>query len=487
MSTKTRIDERLVAGLLIAMIVWSVFAVGGVYPWAGVPLMLVAALVAFIARTWPGASQETRTLDRLLLAAVAAAMIQLVPIPPVVRELLSPNARAVRDAVELRPVTSAWLPLSVSPASTAYSIGLVLTALVVFWAARRYCARGPRPSIIRNVAFAGLVAAIVAIALQAGDPTLIYGLWPPLDAGARPFGPFVNRHHFATWVLMACPLAMGYVAASFGARTKFPGVETRILEWSDTSAMWGAVAALVMMLALAISTSGSGLVAFAASAAAAALLARGRWTYRIGVWSLVAVLASGAVVGASVNTQSLRSRAEETQVAAAGGPRHIWQDTLRIVRDFPAAGVGLGAYRTAMLVYQQSDQEVLVNQAHNHYLQLLAEGGLLVSVPAVLTAAAFVRLFRQRLAQDTSPSIWMRIGAATAMVAVAVQSLFETGLRIPANGLLFALAAAVAVHRPLITAPDVAASPRSRSTGRRYDGASRTRRSPRALGPRAEA
>ena len=48
----------------------------------------------------------------------------------------------------------------------------------------------------------------------AGDPTLIYGRWRPLDPGARPFGPFVNRNHFATWVLMACPLAAGYVATA---------------------------------------------------------------------------------------------------------------------------------------------------------------------------------------------------------------------------------------------------------------------------------
>src|SRR5262249_18706161 len=126
----------------------------------------------------------------------------------------------------------------------------------------------------------------------------------------------------------------------------------------------------------------------------------------------------------------------------------IWLETLRIVGDFPLTGTGLGSYQTAMLVYQQSDPAIFINQAHNQYLHLLAEGGFLLGVPVALSAAAFIQLFRERLAQDSSAAIWLRIGAGTAMCAAAVQGFWETGLRIPANGLLFAVAAAVAVHRP---------------------------------------
>ena len=39
-----------------------------------------------------------------------------------------------------------------------------------------------------------------------------------IDAGARPFGPFVNRNHFATWVVMACPLVFGLSARAGAAR-----------------------------------------------------------------------------------------------------------------------------------------------------------------------------------------------------------------------------------------------------------------------------
>jgi hypothetical protein len=41
---------------------------------------------------------------------------------------------------------------------------------------------------------------------------------------------------------------------------------------------------------------------------------------------------------------------------------------------------------------------------------------------------------------------WIRAGAVAGIVGVLVQSVWETGLRMPANGLLFALLCAIASH-----------------------------------------
>ena len=67
------------------MIAWSIFAVGGVYVWGGVPLGVGAAVLAVTGRPRLAASRETRALDVALLAALAAAMLQIVPLPPWVR------------------------------------------------------------------------------------------------------------------------------------------------------------------------------------------------------------------------------------------------------------------------------------------------------------------------------------------------------------------------------------------------------------------
>ena len=126
----------------------------------------------------------------------------------------------------------------------------------------------------------------------------------------------------------------------------------------------------------------------------------------------------------------------------------IWRQTLPIISDFPATGAGIGTYEQAMLVYQEGNRQFFFNQAHNQYLQLAAEGGLLVGVPALVATLVFVALVLSRIRRDRSGTFWIRVGAVAALTGVATQSLWETGLRMPANALLFGLVAAIAVHEP---------------------------------------
>ena len=117
---------------------------------------------------------------------------------------------------------------------------------------------------------------------------------------------------------------------------------------------------------------------------------------------------------------------------------------------------GLGTYRMTMLVYQRTDRDVLFNQAHDEYLQQAAEGGLLVGVPLLLAAIVLLAGVVRRLRHDVTNGFWIRAGAAASLAGIAIQNIWETGLRMPANGLLFAVICAVAI--------------RGSGTGRRGDG-----------------
>jgi O-antigen ligase len=128
----------------------------------------------------------------------------------------------------------------------------------------------------------------------------------------------------------------------------------------------------------------------------------------------------------------------------------VWQDSLRMIADFPIAGVGLGAFGTAMAVYQTAPRHTLFVQAHNDYLQIAAEGGLLVGVPALIVIVFVVqgiwRRFRQN--QDEPTRYWMRAGALAGLCGIAAQSLVEFSLQKPGNAVLFVLLLALALHRP---------------------------------------
>ncbi len=72
-------------------------------------------------------------------------------------------------------------------ARAAWGVAQVGAGLLTFWCCRhRFGRRGTTP-VVQIVAAAGLVATLAALAQQLVDPTRLYGLWTPLDAGARPF------------------------------------------------------------------------------------------------------------------------------------------------------------------------------------------------------------------------------------------------------------------------------------------------------------
>jgi hypothetical protein len=71
-----------------------------------------------------------------------------------------------------------------------------------------------------------------------------------------------------------------------------------------------------------------------------------------------------------------------------------------------------------------------------------------VSAPAALAGVMFLGLFWSRMLEDRTPDALLRAGAAAGLAGVLIQSFWETGLRMPANALLCATAAAIATHAP---------------------------------------
>ena len=133
-----------------------------------------------------------------------------------------------------------------------------------------------------------------------------------------------------------------------------------------------------------------------------------------------------------------RSRARRKDADAWPSGR----DAARLIEDFPVTGTGAGTFGKAINVYQTAEPGYAIDQAHNHYLQLMAEGGAWLLLPAALAAGLFVVLAGRSLKQDLSSNYLIRAGACAGMAGVMVQSIWETGLTMPANALLFAMLAA---------------------------------------------
>ena len=447
----------MAAGLVAGVLAWVTFPGGGVYPWVWVPAAGAILLLALMIRPRIAADDLARPVDTLLVACGIAIAIQLVPLPRAVLQAIDPHAHDVRTALWLvspegledgRP-----LPISVVPRDTLAAFGIFGASTVLFWICRSICEAGGTGRLARGAAFIGIIASVGAIVQRAGSRELLWGIWQPIDAGAVPYGPFVNRNHFATWLVMAIPLVFGYLVARVPSRAPSPLLSQRIatsLKQLGTIRIWMVASVCVMTLALLISTSRSGLIGLTGALAVTSFLTKNRGGRAIRRWTaLQAVLL--VLVGISfANVDSLVDRFDQTlrPVGEGRGRWAVWGDTVRVIQAFPLTGTGAGAFGTAVTVYQTSEPGYSIGQAHNHYLQLAAEGGALIGVPALATLGAFVALFRRRLAQDSGPDYLVRAGAIAGVAAVFVQSIWETGARMPANAMLLAILAAVATYSP---------------------------------------
>lgn len=438
--------------MLVAILAWTTFAFGGVYPSTlVVPALLVAGL-GFAYRPAVLHRGRHRSLDAALAAALAALFLQLLPLPRPLVGFLSPATIQVFGRLSLAGSTDP-LPVAIDLQDASAAALIVTAALLLFIVARQIFDTGGVRTVVRGLAAAAVVLACVAIAQDATGGGLMYWRWRPVYERAFPFGPFVNRNHFGAWAMMVVPVCIGYLVAHTAAHTarRSASWRRRVLALLDNRT-WLLLSAIVsLIVATVVSLSRSAMLGLGCALAVGALLAvrRSRETSYEPRALVAMAVAAAAVVGAillRVDPASVADRIAASGVGLAGRTA-IWSTTLQVIGDFWLTGTGVGTYQTAMVLYQQP-AGVLFNQAHNQYLQVAAEGGLLVGVPCALALMAFVRRARRAMREDRSGMYWLRLGAASGLVAIAVQGLFEGPLLTPANAALAAVLAAIVVHVP---------------------------------------
>jgi len=440
---------RGAAAALVLLILWPLVAFGGRSAPVAISFSLCCILFAFVRRAVPTWRGGTRPLDRVLLAIAVFCVAQAVPLPTAAVNVLSPHAEVVRRALTLTPSASRWTTLSIDEASTLWACVVAVGTFALFFAARNVLAHGGLRQTVRGISAIGLGFSALAIAQAATAGRSIYWRFPTEYEGPLPFGPFVNRNHFATWVIMAAPLCVGYIMTRAGApqapRSPFVSARARVTRMADGRMAWLAVAAVVMMAALLTSMSRSGILSLGAAVVISSRALPGR-PLRGGRWWAIGILVIAAGVAvARVDIPGLAGRFAQSGSDVENRVR-IWRDTLPLVSDFWLTGSGVGSYRTAMLFYQRADRVVQFNQAHNHYLQAVAEGGVVLLGLVLAGIRSLARATREQLSADPSGAYWIRAGAACGLTAVALQSVWETGLVMPANAALAAVVAAIASY-----------------------------------------
>ncbi|HEY2389522.1 MAG TPA: O-antigen ligase family protein [Candidatus Binatia bacterium] len=514
-----RRDRRVLVTLQALLLTLPLF-LGGRHPVAvlaaGIAVTVLLAVTAQARRDTPDAPYAPGVAA--LAAFVLVALATTLPLPPRLLAILDPSlARLTATLLPGWPAAAewtAWRPLAMDPYGviaelTRVAIGLgAFTVIVAYpWRSEEWGADARAQVFGRLLltAIAGgvLLGAIALLEQIAGNGHVLW-IGPEAAEDGRASGSFVNPNHLAAWLELVFPVALTYAVAlavrlrrrlaravhagrGMGVHARRAWISAIIAQqqrlWPPLAA--AGAAALILVAHLATGSRGGTaallagvVVAIGGATSAARPDARGRWIPLVAVLAIVTVGLGGVALKSATDDDSVTLEGADVDFASRLA---VSVAGTGIVRDYPVFGTGLGSWLHAFRPYQAPPVPGGIwDHAHDDYLELVAETGLIGVGLAALFALAVARAARREepgppagadanAVATASPaglpaererrsrsergggppgfetSEWwaalsertlLRFGLAGGVIAILVHSLVDFGLRLPANLLL---------------------------------------------------
>ena len=423
------IASRFIILLLCLAIVLTTLAYGTVHYWSLAIFQMSAALIVLF---WAVDGWRTgflhlsrNPLQWPLVGLILLGLFQLLPLGS------AGDASAINSATVHT--------LSLDPYSTRLAL-VQITALLIYFSAALAFIDSPRRLrlLVRTIIIFGFALALFGLIQNFTSPTKVY--WIRELPQSTPFGPFINRHHFAGYMELTLALPLGLLFS--GAVEK----DKRLLFIFAAALMGvalimtnsrGGLVSLIAELSFLVAITGFGRRERAEDEGERTGSVRGA-VVRAGLALALILALLGGEGGLSRFVGTVNAEDPTT------GRAHFWGVAVQIIRDHPIIGAGLGSFGLAYTRYDSRNGLFRLEQAHNDYLQILSDGGI---TGALLGLFFLVTLFRMGFARRESADTFRRgvsTGALAGCFAVLVHSFFDFTLHTTANALLFLVLAALA-------------------------------------------
>ncbi len=304
---------------------------------------------------------------------------------------------------------------------------------------------------------------LVGLVLVVGSVSALFGLLRPVffdsifvslaeyTQATQGYAQFINRNHFAVLMEMTLGLLLGFlIKGGLSERLK-------LLVW---------ILAGIIIVALITANSRGGLISLVALSVFAAFVhlmtrvwskdsvggdqaavRRNMFVFArraiAGIGICGFVLATVVIMIVFVGGDGVVTRIEKLkdEVEAADGGRVnrvvIWTSTFELIKRNPVFGIGFGGYPVAITGFDPSAGKAPLQQAHNEYLEIAANGGIVgLALFAAFGVMVVLRILRNLRSCDrfTRSSSF---GAAVGIFGVLIHSFVDFGLHTMINGLIF--------------------------------------------------
>lgn len=464
-STKINFEEgttwlsRAIYVLLSVMLIFSAIAFGAVDVWMiGVNSILAGLIVIFWlidALKTKEFKFNTNILQVPVLGLIVIGIIQLLPLG---------GSGSAGEILSIPPSST----VSLNPYLTRLFVIQLLIAFVFLAASQTFINNRKRfQSMSLTMIIFSSILAFYGILQYLTNPENLYGIRP--FGQSSPFASFFNKHHFAAFMEMTLGLTLGLL---FGDATR------------QNKKIFLIIAAVIMGMSILLTGSRGGIISLLgvfgfviiwnfvknrevrnlnANAELKRFFLRRNLLLFGGGFAFVIILFF-AVLFIGGDESLLRGfglSGAEGDVTT--GRSHFWSVALKIFFAHPIIGAGFDAFGVAFTRYDTWSGAFRVEQAHNDYLQILADAGIL----GFACIASFIfLLFKQGIQsiRTHTDKFVMNgsIGALAGCFGILIHSFFDFPLRTPSNALFFLMMATLAtvplhfrkVHRKKIKVMD---------------------------------
>ena len=440
-------DRYIYIGFLI-LIAWLPLPLGSNRPWAEGIMeiwtfsLMFLWLIAFMRNQVQTSDtyKKAAPVIGLFLLWLGWILLQIIPLPPVWIASFSPAAFDHHSLVN----SSDLMTLSLDPHATAagwfkslaYVLIFILSLLLIH-------SRRRLRQLAYVVIYSGLFQAVYGSLMTLSGLGYGFFIQNPLALNVTT-GTFINRNHFAGYLVMTLSVGIGMMIASLDTESDYTAKQRLryYLKLILSTKLRLRLYLVMMVIALVLTHSRMGNTSFFASLVIAGGLGLilSRHATRGTIVLLISLIAIDVlIVGAWFGLGKVVERIEETTLVTETRDEvdiYVYQQW----KDYQWTGSGLGSFYSVFPRYRKEDVRGYYDHTENDYLEFASETGvigvaLLGSVVAMSIYAALMAQYRRRdpLMRGIS------FAAIMSICAMLIHSTVDFNLQIPANAATFIL------------------------------------------------
>jgi O-antigen ligase/tetratricopeptide (TPR) repeat protein len=450
------INKKFIFILFLSVLIFSPLAFGTVETWSytimdGLSFLAVFLLLLRNLRHKINFLYEIPGIIPLIILSTYI-FIQLIPLPPEFVGVISPETYNLYKDTILVYDHSSWISLSINKKATLTEF-FRITSYVCFYilTVQLLTDRNNLKKTVTVIVFFASALSFLGILQHIISNNKIYWL-RGLTQGGTPFGPYVNRNHYAGFMGMIFPLVLS-LFLFYKPHVMYSSLREKIakmfnLNKTNIYILLG-FSAVLIATSIFLTLSRSGIVSLCLSMIFFGLVFLARGTdKRRGIIIVIIFLLIFLSVG-WFGWEPIFERFEKVRNADGNISElriEIWQDSKNIIKDFLLTGTGLGSFVNVYPKYRTISGNAIVDHAHNDYIEVLSNGGIIAFLICIWFLLTLIyKTYRSFLKRRELYSIYIFIGSITGLISILIHSITDFNLHIGANGLYFFFLAGLAV------------------------------------------